>query len=183
LIAFQSARLPARVDHDGEIVLLEDQDRRAWDPRLIALGFSHLEKSAEGNAVTAYHLQAAIAGVHAGAPSAAETPWNLILGFYDDLVALERSPLVCLNRVVAVWKVHGVAAALGELTALEREPSLANYYLLPAVKGRLLATSGDPEGAHRAFEAAMHLSCSAPERRLLQRLAQRIRRDSGSRAE
>jgi RNA polymerase sigma-70 factor, ECF subfamily len=175
LIAFQSARLPARIDDLGEVVLLEAQDRRLWDHRLIALGFAHLDESAQGSTMTPYHLQAAIAAVHAGAASGVDTPWEVILGFYDDLVALHRSPLVCLNRVVAVWKVRGLEPALLDLAALEQEPSLANYYLLPAVKGRLLAAAGDQAGACEAFSAAQKFACSEPERRLLQREVERLR--------
>ena len=171
LIAFQTARLPSRVDDHGEIVLLEDQDRRLWDARLIALGFSHLEHSAEGNAMTPYHVQAAIAAAHASARSAAETPWEMILQLYDDLRALNPSPLVLLNRVVVVWKVYGAAIALEELAALERDPVLRSYYLLPAVKGRLLAADGQAAEARRTFEAALELPCSEPERRLLRGLA------------
>jgi RNA polymerase sigma-70 factor (ECF subfamily) len=169
LIAFQAARLGARTDDAGEMVLLEDQDRALWDARLTSLGFRHLERSAAGNAITAYHVQAAIAAVHAGAPSAAATRWDIILQLYDDLLAINPSPLVALNRAVAVAKVSGAAAGLDALAAIEREPPLRNYYLLPSVKGRLLAEVGDRPGAAAAFRAAMAQSCSEPERRLLAR--------------
>ncbi|HJR60418.1 MAG TPA: sigma-70 family RNA polymerase sigma factor [Vicinamibacterales bacterium] len=174
LIAFQSARLPSRVDDAGEIVLLEDQDRSLWDPRLIALGFTHLERSAHGRAMTPYHAQAAIAATHAGAASAHETRWDVILSLYDDLLALNPSPLVALNRVVAVWKVKGLDHALQDLATLENAPALAGYYLLPVVKGRLLAASGDGEAARRTLEAALTLPCSEPERRLLRRQIARL---------
>jgi RNA polymerase sigma-70 factor, ECF subfamily len=169
LIAFQAARLPARVDAAGEIVLLEDQDRSLWNPRLIALAFAHLEKSAEGRVMTAYHAQAAIAAAHAGAASSSDTPWERILGLYDDLMAVNPSPLVALNRIVAVWKVTGPEQALRDLHALEDHPALAGYYLLPALKGRLLAVRGDHVGARRTLEEALTLPCSEPERRLLRR--------------
>jgi RNA polymerase sigma-70 factor (ECF subfamily) len=169
LIAFQAARLPARVDPAGEVVLLEHQDRAAWDPRLIALGFAHFERSAEGSELTTYHAQAAIAAAHAGAARFDATPWGMILRLYDQLMALNPSPLVALNRVVAVWKVRGAEAALADLVALEQEPALSGYYLLPAVQGRLLAERGDRLGARRAFEAALSRPCSEPERRLLRR--------------
>jgi RNA polymerase sigma-70 factor (ECF subfamily) len=169
LIAFQAARLPARVDAAGEVVLLEHQDRSDWDPRLVALGFAHLERSAEGAELTTYHVQAAIAAAHAGAERFEATPWDMILRLYDQLLALNPSPLVALNRVVAVWKVRGADAALADLAALEHEPALSGYYLLPAVQGRLLAERGDHAGARRAFEAALGRPCSEPERRLLQR--------------
>ena len=169
LIAFQAARLPARVDAAGEVVLLEHQDRGSWDARLIALGFAHFERSAEGCELTSFHVQAAIAAAHAGAPSFEATRWDTILELYDQLMALAPSPLVALNRVVAVWKTRGSEAALGDLAQLETESALTGYYLLPAVKGRLLAERGADEAARRAFEAALDCPCSEPERRLLQR--------------
>jgi RNA polymerase sigma-70 factor (ECF subfamily) len=101
LIAFQTARLPARVDASGEMVLLEDQDRRLWDPRLISLAFRHLERSADGNVMTAYHVQAGIAAAHAGAADADATPWTAIMRL-DDLLRINPSPVVALNRAVAV---------------------------------------------------------------------------------
>lgn len=120
--------------------------------------------------MTAYHVQAAIAAAHIRAKTAAGTPWPLILQLYDDLMALNPSPLVRLNRVVAVWKAQGLLEALAALEPLEDEPSLRTYYLLPAVKGRLLAARGDRAAARRAFESALALPCSEPERRLLRRL-------------
>ena len=172
LIAFQAARLPTRVDASGEVVLLEDQDRSAWDQRLIALGFAHFERSAEGDQLTSYHVQAAIAAAHAGAYRSDATPWPAILDLYDQLMELHGSPLIALNRAVAVWKVHGTDAALLALESLESEPALASYYLLPAVRGRLLADKGDVDAARRAFASALDRPCSEPERRLLQRRMQ-----------
>ncbi len=169
LIAFQAARLPARVDSDDEMVLLEDQDRSLWDRRLVSLGFNHLERSAEGPALTEYHVQAAIAAVHAGAESPQATRWHDILALYDDLVSLNPSPVVKLNRAVAMSRVSGPAAALEAISTLEHEPSLANYYLLPSVKGRLLAEMGDRPGAAACFRAALERPCSEPERRFLAR--------------
>ena len=169
LIAFQGARLPARVDATGEVVLLDHQDRSSWDKRLVGMGFAHFERSAEGETMTTYHVQAAIAAAHAGTARADATPWPAILGLYDQLLTLHPSPLVGLNRAVAVWKVHGAEAALRDLERLDDEPSLDRYYLLPAVRGRLLAERGDAAGARRAFASALERPCSAPERRLLQR--------------
>jgi RNA polymerase sigma factor (sigma-70 family) len=172
LLAFQGARLDARVDAGGEMVLLEDQDRSQWDTRLIALGFRHLELCAEGPVQTAYHLQAAIAAVHAGTPDAAHTPWRRILDLYDELLAIAPSPIVILNRAVAVSKVAGPAAALRELQPLEHDPTLGNYHLLPAIKGRLLEELNCPIEAGACYHTALERPCSEPERRfLLKRLA------------
>jgi len=176
LMALQAARLPARVDDEGELVLLEDQDRRLWDQHLIALGFHHLALSAEGPAVTPYHVQAAIASIHARSDGAA-TRWSEILAHYDDLLDIHPSPIVALNRLVAVAMVHGPRAALDALRPLEQEPALAGYYLLPSVKGRLLAELGDRDGAAGCYREALACACSAPERRLLLR---RLRAVDGS---
>ena len=169
LMAFQSARLGARLDDGGEMVLLEDQDRRLWDRRLIALGFTHLEHSAEGPRMTAYHLQAAIAAIHATATTPGDTPWSEVLGLYDDLMRMNPSPVIALNRAVALARVKGPAEALAAVAAIEDDPSLANYYLLPSVKGRLLSELGDRAGAAACYRAALARPCTEPERRFLLR--------------
>lgn len=170
LLAFQSARLPARVDASGDAVLLEEQDRSTWDTRLIGMGFAHLERSAAGDTMSTYHVQAAIAAAHVGVAKAEDTPWDVILRLYDDLLAINPSPLVALNRVVAVWKSRGLGEAERELRALEQLPPLTSYYLLPALKGRLLNARGEHGAARQAFDAALQLPCSEPEKRLLRRL-------------
>src|SRR5262245_37578892 len=119
LMALQAARIPARVDDDGELVLLEDQDRRLWDQRLIALGFQHLELSADGPVVTPYHVQAAIASIHARATGPGATAWREILAHYDELLDIHPSPVVALNRIVALAMVDGPHAALDALRPLE----------------------------------------------------------------
>jgi RNA polymerase sigma-70 factor (ECF subfamily) len=173
LMAFQGARLPARVDGGGELVLLEEQDRTLWDRRLITLGFDHLDRSAEGPDMTAYHVQAAIAAVHASASSPEETRWPEILTLYDDLLALNPSPVIALNRAVALSRVAGVQEALTVVAALEDDPALTNYYLLPSVKGRLLSDLGNRAAAAACYRAALALPCTEPERRfLLRRLSE-----------
>jgi RNA polymerase sigma-70 factor, ECF subfamily len=172
LMAFQAARLPARVDANGELVLLEDQDRTRWDPGLVALGFAHFERSAEGPDMTVYHVQAAIAAIHAGAATPGETRWPEILSLYDDLAALNPSPVILLNRAVALSRVAGPASALDALAPLEGAPALDSYYLLPSVKGRLLMELGDREAAAACYRRALECPCSEPERRLLLRRLQ-----------
>jgi RNA polymerase sigma-70 factor (ECF subfamily) len=169
LMAFQAARLPARVDTAGELVLLEDQDRSQWDRNLIALGFHHFTECAEGTEVTSYHVQAAIAATHARAQESHTTDWKLILELYDQLIELSPSPIVELNRAVVVAKVNGPEAALAELRPLAGNRSLRHYYLLPAVQGQLLLDIGDKPGAAQCFRQALERSCSDPERRFLQR--------------
>lgn len=174
LMAFQAARLPARQDDEGEIVLLEDQNRALWDRSLVARGFAHLERSAEGPRMTPYHLQAAIAAVHAGARQPEETRWRDILALYDDLMQLQPSPIVALNRAVAISRVEGALEALAAIAPLEFEPSLANYYLLPALKGRLLMELGDEAAAANCYREALERPCSEPERRFLRRRLEQL---------
>jgi RNA polymerase sigma-70 factor (ECF subfamily) len=169
LMAFQAARLPARVDPRGELVLLEDQDRSLWDERLIALGFRHFGLSASGPVKSAYHVQAAIAAVHAGTSDRSLTRWDHILELYDELLGMTASPVVALNRAVALSKVNGPAAALAAIAPLEREPALNGYYLLPSVKARFLAEIGDLDGAALAYRTALERPCTEPERRFIER--------------
>ena len=172
LMAFQAARLEARVDAADNLVLLEDQDRLLWDQRLIALGFHHFYHCSEGSEISTYHIEAAIAATHAGAPVGEPPNWQVILELYDQLLALNPSPVVALNRVAALAKAQGAGPALEALEKLlERGEfrSLKAYYLLPAVQGKLLLDVGDKQAAARCFRQALALPCSEPERRLLRR--------------
>jgi RNA polymerase sigma-70 factor (ECF subfamily) len=175
LMAFQAARLPARVDGQGELVLLEDQDRSRWDRSLVGLGFAHFERCAEGRQMTVYHVQAAIAAVHAGSARTGPAEWRRILSLYDDLMVLNPSPVIQLNRAVALSRVEGPAAGLAELAALENEPALAQYYLLHSVAGRLHAELGDRDRAIASYERALALRCTEPERRFLRTRLQLLR--------
>ena len=167
LVALQAARLPARIDEAGELVLLDDQDRRRWDDRLIAIGFHHFDLSIAGHEVSEYHVQAAIAATHARANAPADVDWPLILQLYDQLLAINASPIVALNRAVAVAKVHGARKALTAIEPIERDPKLRHYYLLMAVRGELLRQLGRTSDAAECFEAAIACGCSDPERRFL----------------
>ena len=169
LMAFQTARLSARVDEDGNMVLLEDQDRTRWDQRLVTLAFQELERSAEGDSISAYHIQAAIASVHAQADSGHATDWNAILSLYDELLHVAPSPVIALNRAVAVSKVCGPSQALEEIKNLSSDSLLAEYYLLPAVRARLLQETGELRQAADAYSRALQCPCSEPERKFLQR--------------
>jgi RNA polymerase sigma-70 factor (ECF subfamily) len=174
LIALQTARLSARTDGLGDLVLLGQQDRSRWDQRLIGVGFYHFDRSIAGKEISPFHVEAAIAATHTRAASMEETDWPLVLGFYDQLLRLKPSPVVALNRSVAFARVHGAQAALAELDLLDAEPALKNYYLLPAVRGQLLAEAGQREPAVTAFRRALELSCNAPERRFLQRKIEQL---------
>jgi RNA polymerase sigma-70 factor (ECF subfamily) len=169
LMALQSARFPARVDELGDLVLLESQDRSRWDRELIALGFYHFDRSIAGDHVSEYHIQAAIAATHARAADVQSVDWAMILHCYDQLLAINPSPVVALNRAVAVAKVRGAAEGLATLDELNRDSKLAGYHLLLAVRGQLLLDLDRAQEAAASFTAALELPCSEPERRFLRR--------------
>ncbi|HSS96654.1 MAG TPA: sigma-70 family RNA polymerase sigma factor [Terriglobales bacterium] len=169
LMAFQAARLPARVDASGDLVLLQDQNPNLWDSQLTAMGLHYFTQCSEGNEISEYHIQAAIASIHASVTKARSTDWNAILELYDQLMELNPSPIAALNRVVALSKVRGPQAGLDALRPLLHESSLKKYYLLPVVKGHLLFELGDRAAAAQQFHDALLQPCSEPERRLIQR--------------
>ena len=169
LMALQGARLPARVDAAGDLVLLENQDRSRWDERLIAIGFHHFDRSMSGDDVSEYHVQAAIAATHARALDPSSVDWPLILTLYDQLLAINASPVVRLNRAVALAKVHGPAEALAAIAPIEHDPKLRHYHLLLAVRGELLKDLGRHMEAAEAFRSALALAGTEPERRFLTR--------------
>jgi RNA polymerase sigma-70 factor (ECF subfamily) len=169
LMALLAARSPARVDQAGDLVLLEEQNREQWDQQLIALGFHHFDRSIEGDEVSEFHVQAAIAATHARAVDPQSVDWPAILALYDQLLAINASPVVALNRAVAVAKVHGPAAALEAIAKLE----LPGYYLFLAVRGHLLLELGRGREAADCFRAALKCPCSEPERRFLRRMLEK----------
>ena len=172
LMEIQASRLRSRVGPSGEPVLLLDQDRAHWDRLLISRGLTALER-AEGlaGAVGPYTLQAAIAACHARAATAAETDWPRIVALYDAVAQLAPSPVVELNRAVAVGMAFGPAAGLDLVDALVQEPALKAYHLLPAVRGELLRKLGRSEEARAEFERAASLTQNVVERKLLLRRA------------
>ena len=168
----QASRLGARVGPSGEPVLLLDQDRTRWDRLLIRRGLAALERAERlGGALGPYALQAAIAACHARATTAAETDWPRIVALYDALAQLAPSPVIELNRAVAVGMAFGPAAGLDLVDALVPEPSLKAYHLLPAVRGDLLRKLGRFEEARIEFERGAALTENVRERDLLQRRA------------
>ena len=170
VIALQAARLPARIDEAGDLILLEDQDRSRWDQRLIAEGFYHFDLSIAGDQVSEYHVQAAIAAVYTRAADLRSIDWPAILELYDQLLAISGdSPVVALNRAVAVAKVHGPAEALAEIETLRGNPQLREYYLLFVVRGHLLQELGRSDEAAASWRTALECRCSEPERRFLRR--------------
>ena len=168
LMEIQSSRSRARVGPSGEIVLLLDQDRGRWDPLHISRGLAALERAEKlGGALGPYALQAAIAACHARARTAADTDWARIAALYDALAQLMPSPVVELNRAVAVGMAFGPAAGLELVDALVSEPSLKTYHFLPSARGDLLEKLGRSDEARAEFERAASLTQNARERDLL----------------
>jgi predicted RNA polymerase sigma factor len=168
LMEIQASRSRARVGPTGEPILLLDQNRALWDQLLIHRGLAALERVEKlGGELGPYVLQAAIAACHARAPVAGTTDWARIVALYDTLAQLAPSPIVELNRAVAVAMASGPAAGLEIVDALTREPSLKRYHLLPSVRGDLLAKLGRVEEARAEFERAAALTRNARERELL----------------
>jgi RNA polymerase sigma factor (sigma-70 family) len=172
LMEIQASRSRARVGPSGEIVLLLDQDRGRWDPLHINRGLASLERAENlGGALGPYALQAAIAACHARARTAADTDWARIAALYDALAELMRSPVVELNRAVAVGMAFGPAAGLELVDRLVSEPSLKAYHLLPSARGDLLEKLGRSHEARAEFERAASLTQNVRERDLLLRRA------------
>jgi RNA polymerase sigma-70 factor (ECF subfamily) len=168
LMELQASRAAARVGRGGEPILLLDQDRARWDRLLIGRGLDALARAeALGTALGPYALQAAIAACHARARTAAETDWRAIVALYDALAEVQPSPIVELNRAVAVAMAFGPEAGLELVDALAAEPALAGYHLLPSVRGDLLARLGRHAEARAEFERAAALTRNARERALL----------------
>jgi RNA polymerase sigma factor (sigma-70 family) len=168
LMEMQASRLRARTGPSGEPILLLDQDRGKWDQLLIRRGLTALARAEQlGGARGPYALQAAIVACHARARAGAETDWERIVALYDALAELTPSPIVELNRAVAVSMAYGPALGLELVDALRSEPALKSYHLLPSVRGDLLSKLGRLSEAKTEFEHAASLTRNARERTLL----------------
>ncbi|HKA74411.1 MAG TPA: RNA polymerase sigma factor [Xanthobacteraceae bacterium] len=176
LLMLQHARASARIATDGSIVLLEDQDRSLWDRDLIAEGLALIDKAARHRRPGAYQIQAAIAGVHASAARPEDTEWSEIDGLYAVLERLQPSPVISLNRAVAVSKTQGPAAALAMLDALAAP--LAGYFHFFGVKGALLMQLGRSQEARVAFDQAIALAHTPAEAAHIRQHLDRLMRDS-----
>ncbi len=178
LMEIQASRLRARVGPSGEPVLLLDQNRARWDQLLIRRGLAALERAEElGGALGPYALQAAIAACHARARTSEDTDWISIAALYDALAQLAPSPIVELNRAVALAMAYGPAAGLEVVDSLTSEPSLNNYHLLPSVRGDLLAKLGRFDEARAEFKRAAALTRNTRERGLLLERARTVGQD------
>ncbi|WP_306225228.1 RNA polymerase sigma factor [Bosea beijingensis] len=177
LMELQASRLRARIGSDGEPILLLDQNRTRWDRLLIGRGLAALERAQRlaGVAPGPYLLQAALAACHARARTAEETDWKRIVALYTVLGQVAPSPVVALNRAVAVSMADGPEAGLALVEALADEPALRRYHLLPGVRGDLLAKLGRHREAAEAFDSAVALTQNARERALMQERAAKER--------
>ena len=169
LMCLHAARLPARLDSAGDLSALVDQDRSKWDARLVADGLALLEQSATGQEVSHYHLEAAIAATHASARSLEETDWAVIVALYDRLMAVEPSPVVALNRAIAIAQRDGAERGLEALAAIVDRDRLAQYPFYPAAVGELELRLGHAEAARAHFQKALELARNATERRFLEK--------------
>jgi RNA polymerase sigma factor (sigma-70 family) len=182
LMEIQSSRSRARVGPTGEPILLLDQNRAQWDQLLIRRGLAALQRAEQlGGGLGPYGIQAAIAACHARAVTAEDTEWTRIVALYDALAQLTPSPIVELNRAVAVAMAFGPQAGLELVDALNAEPSLKNYHLLPSVRGNLLNKLGRFGEARAEFEIAAALTRNARERKLLLERARACEAPSESR--
>jgi predicted RNA polymerase sigma factor len=167
LMLLNGARLPTRVDSEGSLLRLKEQDRSRWNKAMIGRGMLHLSQSAAGEELTAYHLQAGIAACHCAATDYESTDWSQILSLYDRLVELDDSPIVALNRAVAVAQIHGPRAGIDAVQAIQNSGQLNAYYLLYAVLGEFEAQLRNFPGAAKHLRKALRLTEVKSEQSLL----------------
>jgi RNA polymerase sigma factor (sigma-70 family) len=172
LMLLNSARISTREDDEGNLLRLEEQERTQWDQAMIARGMFHLAQSAAGEEITEYHLQAGIAACHDAAKDYESTDWRQILSLYDRLVEFDDSPVVALNRAIAVAKVHGPQAGLETVGAIRDLDTLESYYLLYAVRGEFEMRLNHPEAAAEQFRKSLQLAETKSERMFLSKRLQ-----------
>jgi len=164
LMCYHASRTDARRDPDGTIILLRDQDRSRWDRAMIELGNEHLTLASEGNALTSYHIEAAIASLYANAASYEQTDWAAIVHLYDSLLHFKPAPLIRVNRAIAIGLASGAEEGLRAIEVVEE---LRDHGLYHAARGDMLAELGRNEEAHDAYERAIQLTKSEAEAELL----------------
>jgi predicted RNA polymerase sigma factor len=169
LICLDAARLPARIDLLGNLTTLFDQDRSRWDQELVVEGLQMLDLSASGSELTEYHVEAAIASVHARAPRAEDIDWQAIVQLYDTLMKIRPSPIVELNRAIAVAQSEGPERGLEEIKAISDSERLASYPFYSAAFGELEFRRGRRQIAREHFQAALSHARNPMERHFLER--------------
>src|SRR5437764_295274 len=167
IMLFNAGRIPAREDDEGNLLRLQEQDRTRWNEGMIARGMVHLRESAGGAEISEYHLQAGIAACHAIAPDYESTDWHKILSLYDRLIEFDDSPVIALNRAVAVANLHGPKAGLETVQRIQDRDKLDSYYLLYAVLGEFEVRSGNLQRAAEQFRKAIELAETKSERAFL----------------
>jgi RNA polymerase sigma factor (sigma-70 family) len=163
LMCFHASRLQGRMDDDGALIQLEMQDRSKWDRDLIGRGFHFLEKSSAGKELSEFHLQACIASLHCAAPGYGQTDWVKIVELYDELYRISPSPIVALNRAVALGYARGPEEGLAALRKIPDSDQLREYPFYPAAQGEFLLLAGRPAKAREHFEKAVQLARTRPE--------------------
>lgn len=169
LMLFNAARLETRSDAEGNLLRLDEQDRAKWNAKLIGRGMQHLSQSATGDSLSEYHLQAGIAACHCAAGDYASTDWPQILALYDRLVEIDDSPVVALNRAIAVANVRGPKAGIEAVNAIRDRDKLESYHLLYAVLGEFESRLDHPDAAAGFFRTALKLAETKSERAFLEK--------------
>jgi RNA polymerase sigma-70 factor (ECF subfamily) len=179
LMLLNAARTPARVDDEGNLLRLREQDRTRWRQPMMARGMFHLAQSAAGGEISEYHLQAGIAACHCAAPDYASTDWRKILSLYDRLLALDASPVVALNRAVALAEARGPQAGINAVKAIADLKSLESYYLFHAVLGELESQLNHLPAAASHFRKALELAEMTSEKVFLAGRLQACAQETG----
>lgn len=169
LMCLHAARLPARLDAGGELSALADQDRSHWDAALAERGLDLFERAITGQELSAYHIEAAIAATHLAAGSLAATDWPAIVSLYDQLLTIRPSPVIALNRAIAVGQCDGPERGIAELLAIEGRDQLAGYPFYPAALAELELVRGNRDAARVYFQSALEAARNDAERRFLAR--------------
>jgi RNA polymerase sigma-70 factor (ECF subfamily) len=168
LMLLNASRFKAREDENGNIMTLSEQNRSLWDYHMMEKGFANLEKAAQNQQISSYHILATICAYHCSAKDFASTDWKSILALYDKLLAIGNSPIVILNRAIALSKVSGIKKALQELNAIENENVIKSNYLFYSVKAELQIQANDREKAKKALEKAIEFAPLTKEKQMLQ---------------
>jgi RNA polymerase sigma factor (sigma-70 family) len=173
LMLLNTSRIPTRVDSEGNLLRLKEQDRTQWNQPMIARGMFHFAQSAAGDELSEYHLQAGIAACHCAAKDYESTDWRHILSLYDRLIEFDQSPVVALNRAVAIANIHGPKMGLQAVRGIQGLSKLSSYYLLYAVQGELQMRLGDLQAAAEQFRRSFELAETKSERAFLLKRLQR----------
>ncbi len=178
LMLLNAARFPTRLDSEGNLLRLKEQDRTRWDQTMIARGMFHFAQSAAGDELSEYHLQAGIAACHCAAKDYESTDWRQILSLYDRLIEFDQSPVVALNRAVAVAKIHGPQAGIAAVAAIRSSQKLKSYYLLYAVLGEFESQLDHKQTAAEHFRRSFELAETKSERAFLLKRLQSCSNDA-----